>query len=59
MPKEMISEMETNYKYIFKGEKDYLPFMEIKELDCNINFQNVNIEYFYIAHCSKCPNFFQ
>ena len=42
MPKDMISEMETSYKYIFKGEKDYLPFMEIKELDSSINFQNLN-----------------
>ena len=32
MPTEMISEMESMYKYIFKGEKDYRPFMEIKEL---------------------------
>ena len=52
MPKEMISEMETNYKYIFKGEKDYLPFMEIKELDSSINLQHVNIETFKHNHGS-------
>ncbi len=52
MPKEMISEMETSYKYIFKGEKDYLPFMEIKELNSSINFQNINIETFKHNHGS-------
>ena len=31
MPHEMVSDMKTIYKYIFKGEKDYLPFMEIKK----------------------------
>ena len=33
MPDEMISEMETTYKYIFKGDKDYKPFMEIKKIE--------------------------
>lgn len=52
MPKEMILEMETTYRYIFKGEKDYLPFMEIKEIESNINFQNINIETFQHNHGS-------
>tara|TARA_Y100000768_G_scaffold376784_1_gene349241 strand:- start:104 stop:856 length:753 start_codon:yes stop_codon:yes gene_type:complete len=52
MPKEMIKEMETTYKYIFKGDKDYLPFMEIKELSSSINFQNINIETFKHNHGS-------
>ena len=33
MPQEMIPHMEQMYKYIFKGEKDYLPFMEIREIN--------------------------
>ena len=52
MPKEMITEMESTYKYIFKGDKDYLPFMKIKELENNLNFQNVNIESFAHNHGS-------
>ena len=52
MPKGMIPEMETTYKYIFKGEKDYLPFMEIRELDSIINFQKLNIETFKHNHGS-------
>ena len=32
MPTEMISEMNLMYKYIFTEDKDYLPFMKIKEL---------------------------
>ena len=52
MPNEMIKEMETTYKYIFKGDKDYLPFMEIKELKNNIDFQNINIETFHHNHGS-------
>ncbi len=52
MPFDMISEMETIYKYIFKGEKDYLPFMEINELK-NINtFRNISIETFKHNHGS-------
>ncbi len=52
MPLEMISEMENNYKYIFKGEKDYLPFMEIKQLKKIHKIDNVNIETFKHNHGS-------
>lgn len=52
MPNEMIKEMETTYKYIFLGEKDYLPFMEIRKLENNINFQNIIIESFPHNHGS-------
>lgn len=50
MPVEMISEMESMYKYIFKGEKDYLPFMEIKKLKSSNKFNNINIETFKHNH---------
>ncbi len=52
MPVEMISEMESMYKYIFKGEKDYLPFMEIKELKSSNNFEDIKIETFKHNHGS-------
>ncbi len=52
MPDEMKSEMETCYKYIFKGEKDYLPFMEIKDLSSSFNIGNINIETFKHNHGS-------
>ena len=52
MPIEMISEMETIYKYIFKGEKDYLPFMEIRELKELFKFDNISIETFKHNHGS-------
>ncbi len=52
MPNEMKSEMENCYKYIFKGEKDYLPFMEIKKLEKSFNIQNTNIETFKHNHGS-------
>ena len=40
MLSEMIREMNLMYKYIFKGEKDYLPFMKIKEFK-NLKFNNI------------------
>ncbi len=52
MPKDMINEMETCYKYIFKGEKDYLPFMEIKELKNSNYFKDIKIETFKHNHGS-------
>ena len=52
MPNEMISEMETCYKYIFKGEKDYMPFMEIKNIERSFKFKNINIETFKHNHGS-------
>tara|TARA_Y100000768_G_C23974453_1_gene682315 strand:+ start:1353 stop:2105 length:753 start_codon:yes stop_codon:yes gene_type:complete len=50
MPLDMINEMETCYKYIFKGDRDYLPFMEIIELKKSFNFQNIKIETFKHNH---------
>ncbi len=52
MPTEMISEMNLMYKYIFTGDKDYLPFMKIKELKKNIKFNNIEINSFSHNHGS-------
>ena len=52
MPEEMILKMETFYKYIFKGEKDYLPFMKIKKIQDYFSFQGTNIETFKHNHGS-------
>ena len=52
MPQEMIPHMEQMYKYIFKGEKDYLPFMEIREINNFFNLNNINIETFKHNHGS-------
>ncbi len=52
MPEEMILKMETFYKYIFKGEKDYLPFMKIKKIEDSFSFQGTNIETFKHNHGS-------
>ena len=50
MPEEMIEKMENFYKYIFKGEKDYLPFMKIKKLTNSFSFNGINIETFKHNH---------
>ena len=52
MPKNMIEKMDTFYKYIFKGEKDYSPFMKIINLEKNFSFQGTNIETFKHNHGS-------
>ncbi len=52
MPIAMKNKMENYYKYIFKGEKDYLPFMQIKELKSCFYFHGVKIETFNHNHGS-------
>ena len=52
MPNEMTNEMENCYKYIFKGDKDYLPFMKIKSLKKYFKFNDINIETFNHNHGS-------
>ena len=52
MPFDMIEKMETFYKYIFKGDKEYLPFMKIIELQNSFNFHNIQIETFKHNHGS-------
>ncbi len=52
MPKHMMNKFENYYNYIFKGEKDYLPFMKIYELENFINYEGVKIETFKHNHGS-------
>ncbi len=52
MPKHMIPKMKSFYNYIFNGEKDYLPFMEIKELKNSFKINNIDIETFTHNHGS-------
>ena len=52
MPLNMIEKMEVFYKYIFKGEKDYQPFMKIKKLEDSFTFENINIKTFKHNHGS-------
>ena len=50
MPKEMQDEISSSYKYIFKGEKDYRPFMEIKNLKNFTKINDIEIETFKHNH---------
>ena len=50
MPKEMNIEMLNNYKYIYKGEKDYEPFMSVQNLKDNFYIDNFNIKTFKHNH---------
>ena len=52
MPIEMKEEILASYKYIFIGEKDYEPFMEIKNLEDNITIKNFNVSTFKHNHGS-------
>ena len=52
MPEHMIDRMEFFYKYIFKGDKEYLPFMEIKNLENKFSLNCFNIETFTHNHGS-------
>ena len=50
MPNEMQDEIYSKYKYIFQGDKDYSPFMEIKDLSNKFSINNFNIETFKHNH---------
>ena len=50
MPIEMRKEIVSSYKYIFTGEKDYAPFMKIKNLKNNFKIKNIEIETFKHNH---------
>ena len=52
MPKKMQSKMENFYKYIFKGEKDYSPFMKIENLENKFSIKGTYIETFKHNHGS-------
>ena len=50
MPKKMHKEILQSYKYIFIGEKDYQPFMKIKNLNKNFSIDRFKIETFNHNH---------
>ena len=52
MPIEMQESILSNYKYIFKGEKEYRPFMKIKNLKHKTIINNIEIQTFKHNHGS-------
>ena len=52
LPIEMKEELLNHYKYIFKGEKDYIPFMETKSIKSKFYVNNIQIETFKHNHGS-------
>ena len=52
IPDEMKSEMLSNYKYIFEGSKDYIPFMEMKDVTNDFNINDIKIKTFKHNHGS-------
>jgi|TARA_Y100001970_G_C14233875_1_gene860582 Metal-dependent hydrolases of the beta-lactamase superfamily I len=50
MPEIMREKILSQYKYIFSGEKDYTPFMEIKELKEKFCINKFNIQTFKHNH---------
>ena len=52
MPTNMQERINNNYKYIFSGEKDYRPFLEIKDISEKFNINNIEIETFKHNHGS-------
>lgn len=50
MPFEMQKEILSSYKYIFKGEKGYDPFLSIQNLKDNFSINNFNIKTFKHNH---------
>ena len=52
MPLEMKDEILSNYKYIFRGEKDYEPFMKMNIIKDNFKINDIEIETFKHNHGS-------
>tara|TARA_Y100000588_G_C14135066_1_gene873435 strand:- start:45 stop:797 length:753 start_codon:yes stop_codon:yes gene_type:complete len=52
MPAEMINKINSHYKFIFKGERDYQPFMSIHKIDHKFKFKDINILTFNHNHGS-------
>ena len=52
MPIEMKEKILQKYRYIFKGENDYEPFMSIKKLENNFYINDIKIETFKHNHGS-------
>jgi len=52
MPEDMKGKILSHYKFIFKGEKDYRPFMEVREIQNKFFINNIEIETFKHNHGS-------
>ena len=50
IPKQYESEILTHYKYIFKGDKNYQPFMNLNILQDNLIINNMEIKTFKHNH---------
>ena len=49
-PAEMKQEILSHYRYIFQGEKDYRPFMEMNNVNNQFQIKNIKIESFKHNH---------
>ena len=52
MPKDMKDKILSHYKFIFKGDKDYRPFMEIRDIENKFFINNIEIQTFKHNHGS-------
>ena len=52
MPKNMKDEILSHYKFIFKGDKDYRPFMEVRDIKNKFLINNIEIQTFKHNHGS-------
>ena len=51
-PRRIKEKISNNYKFIFQGDKDYLPFMKSIDLISNFNINNIKVETFEHNHGS-------
>ena len=52
MSKDMKDKILSHYKFIFKGDKDYRPFMEVRDIQNKFFINNIEIETFKHNHGS-------
>jgi len=52
MPKDMKDKILSHYKFIFKGDKDYRPFMEVRDIKNKFFINNIEIQTFKHNHGS-------
>ena len=52
MPKDMKDKILSHYKFIFKGDKDYRPFMEVRDIQNKFFINNIEIQTYKHNHGS-------
>jgi len=52
MSKDMKDKILSHYKFIFKGDKDYRPFMEVRDIENKFFINNIEIQTFKHNHGS-------